>query len=195
MMRASRTRAKPMSEPTDTDLLEAWRAGDKPAGNALLTRHFAPLLRFFENKVGADADELIQRTMLACVESHHRLRGEASFRTYLFTVARHELYRFLRRRAAHQGPLDFGVSSLVDLETSASARLIRRERIAALAQALQQLPLDDQIMLELFYSEEFDSRALAEIFGIEPSSVRARLHRARAAVESLLRRGERSSGS
>jgi RNA polymerase sigma factor (sigma-70 family) len=177
-----------MNQPADNDLLEAWRAGDKHAGNALLTRHFAALLRFFERKVGADADELIQRTMLACVESHHRLRGEASFRTYMFTIARHELYRFFRTRSAHRAPVDFGVSSLVDLRTSASSQLTRRERITALEGALQHLSLDDQLLIELYYSEEIDSRGLAEIFGIEPSSVRTRLHRARAQIEAMLRR-------
>ena len=182
-----------MSEPTDQQLLDAWRTGDKQAGNTLLSRHFAALLRFFERKVGADADDLIQRTMLACVESHHRLRGEASFRTYLFTVARHELYRFFRSRSRHHATLDFSVSSLVDLRSSPSAHLVGRERVAALERALQRLPLDDQLMLELFYSEEFDSGALAEIFGIEPSSVRSRLHRARAELEGMLRLRESPS--
>jgi RNA polymerase sigma factor (sigma-70 family) len=181
-------------EPSDNELLAAWREGDKQAGNALLSRHFGSLLRFFERKVGADADELIQRTLLACVESHHRLRGEASFRTYMFTVARHELYRFLRTRSAREAALDFGVSSLVDLKNSPSTQLAGREQLAALEDALQRLSLDDQILLELFYSEEFDSRALGEVFGIEPSSVRARLHRARTELEALLRTLDRRPG-
>lgn len=46
----------------DGALLDAWRAGDEQAGNTLLSRHFQSLLRFFEDKAGADADELIQRT-------------------------------------------------------------------------------------------------------------------------------------
>ena len=170
----------------DMALVAAWRSGDKHAGNALLARHFQALLRFFENKVGADADELIQRTLLACAESHQRFRGDASFRTYLFTIARHELYRFFRQRSAQHERLDFGVSSLLALQTSATGRMQRQERQLALEQALGQLPLDDQVMLELHYTEELDSLALAEVFGIEPSSVRARLHRARAALNRLM---------
>jgi RNA polymerase sigma factor (sigma-70 family) len=182
-----------MNEATDMTLLEAWRGGDNQAGSALLGRHFKSLLRFFEHKVGPDADELIQRTMLACAESFHRFRGEASFRTYLFTIARHELFRFFRQRSARSAQLDFSVSSLQDMRTSATAQLSRQQGQAALEQAVQQLPLDDQILLELFYTEELDSRALAEIFEIEPSSVRARLHRARAAVGQIMSREEGSS--
>jgi RNA polymerase sigma-70 factor (ECF subfamily) len=118
--------------------------------------------------------------------SEVEIRGEASFRTYLFTIARHELYRFFRQRSQQRDRLDFGVSSLFDLETSATGKLQRQERKLALERALAQLSLDDQMMLELFYTEELDSRALAQVFGIEPASVRSRLHRARAELERLM---------
>ncbi|HKU42936.1 MAG TPA: sigma-70 family RNA polymerase sigma factor [Polyangiales bacterium] len=175
-----------MTGTTDMALLHAWRDGDTRAGNLLLSRHFQGLLRFFEHKVGPDADELIQRTLLACAESYQRIRGESSFRTYLFTIARHELYRYFRQRSLLRERLDFTVTSLVDMRTSATGRLVQREREAALERALERLPLDDQILLELFYSEDLDSQQLAEVFEIEPSSVRARLHRARASIARML---------
>lgn len=175
-----------MTVASDTALLDAWRAGDTQAGNALLARHFRSLLRFFENKAGPEADDLIQRTLLACAESYQAIRGDASFRTYLFAIARNELHRFFRQRSAQRDRIDFGVSSLCDLRTSASAQIQQKERRLALEQALAQLPLDDQLMLELHYSEELDSRELSQVFGIEPGSIRARMHRARAALERLL---------
>lgn len=175
-----------MNAMTDMALLQAWRDGDKQAGNSLLSRHFQPLLRFFEHKVGPDADELIQRTLLACAESYQRIRGESSFRTYLFTIARHELYRYFRQRSTLRDRLDFSVTSLVDMRTSATGQIAQREREAELERALERLPLDDQILLELFYSEDLDSQQLAEVFEIEPSSVRARLHRARASIARML---------
>ena len=77
--------------PTDDfETLDRWRAGDRAAGNELLRRHFDGLYRFFRNKVDEGVDDLIQRSFLACVESKDRFRKQASFRTYLFTVARHE---------------------------------------------------------------------------------------------------------
>ena len=53
---------------TDLDLLQAWNDGDPGAGSRLLERHFDPLCRFFRNKVGEDAEELIQSTFLAATE-------------------------------------------------------------------------------------------------------------------------------
>ena len=171
----------------DGALLDAWRAGDKRAGDALLSRHFQSLLRFFEHKAGADADELIQRTLLACAESYQRIRGEASFRTYLFTIARHELFRYFRQRNARRAHLDLSVTPVFDTSLSVTERMIRQEREAALERAVAQLPLDDQILLELFYGEDLDSYALAQVFEIEASSVRSRLRRARLSLERTLR--------
>jgi RNA polymerase sigma-70 factor (ECF subfamily) len=177
-----------MQRASDLTLLDAWRSGDRAAGNALLERHFSSLLGFFASKVGPDADDLIQRTLLACAESYQRLRDEASFRTYLFTIARHELYRYYRQRSQRHAAHGCSVSGLLDLQTSATGRIDRRERLASLAAALEQLPLDDKILLELFYVENLDSRALAEVFEIEPSSVRARLHRGRSSIVRLMDR-------
>jgi DNA-directed RNA polymerase specialized sigma24 family protein len=53
---------------TDIELLEAWRGGDRRAGEQLFERHYAAVARFFRNKLEFGVDDLIQRTFLACVE-------------------------------------------------------------------------------------------------------------------------------
>jgi hypothetical protein len=71
----------------DDELLEAWRAGDLSAGNALFARHFDSLCRFFRNKVSGEIDDLIQRTLLACLEGQRSFRGDASFKTSVTCTA------------------------------------------------------------------------------------------------------------
>jgi RNA polymerase sigma factor (sigma-70 family) len=85
-------------EPTDLELLASWRDGDTKAGNALFDRYFDALFRFFRNKVQEGAEDLVQQTFLALVQSRDRFRGDSSFRTYLFTAARSKLYNYLERR-------------------------------------------------------------------------------------------------
>ncbi|MCH9683177.1 MAG: hypothetical protein K0V04_17210 [Deltaproteobacteria bacterium] len=41
---------------TDFELLDAWKGGDKAAGNALFQRHFDSVCRFFRSKVGEGVD-------------------------------------------------------------------------------------------------------------------------------------------
>ena len=85
----------------DMALLEQWRAGDREAGQALFARHFREIYRFFEYRVGGDADDLAQRTFLACVTARDQFRGLSSFRTFLFAIARNELYTFRKDEGAH----------------------------------------------------------------------------------------------
>src|ERR1051325_6527963 len=80
----------------DLALLESWRAGDVRAGQALFRRYFHDVYRFFANKVGAEADELVQQTFAASVVAAARFRGGSSFRTYLFAIAGNQLDNFLR---------------------------------------------------------------------------------------------------
>ena len=63
-----------------------------PDGQQLFKRHFRKVYRFFETKSSDDADELVQATFLACVRAKDQFRGDSSFATYLFTIARHELH-------------------------------------------------------------------------------------------------------
>ena len=81
-----------MDPRSDAELLVAWRAGDEDSGRALLVRHFRPLTRFFRNKVDIGVEDLIQRTMLVCLEHADRLRDASSFRAYLFTTIRNTAY-------------------------------------------------------------------------------------------------------
>src|SRR5262245_4038675 len=72
---------------TDDELLAAWRAGDRRAGEQLFDRHFKALTRFFRNKVTEGMDDLIQQTVLGLLEGKHEFRGEGSFRSFVFGVA------------------------------------------------------------------------------------------------------------
>jgi len=171
---------------SDFDLLDRWRDGDNAAGQALLARHFDTLCGFFESKCGPDADDLVQRTMLACVASKDRFRKHASFRTYLFTVARHELYHYLHARRRDGQRLDFSITSIAELLTTPRSRMIKDADKLRIVEALRRLPVEQQTLLELHYWQELDIEALSEVLEIEPGATRVRLHRARKKLRELL---------
>lgn len=170
----------------DEDLLTAWRAGDLDAGDELVRRYFDGVSRFFRTKIGVEAEDLIQRTFLDCVESRDRVRG--GFRGYLFAVARNRLLDHLRSRYRRAEHLDPETVTLVDLGTSPSQRVARNEREALLAQALAVLPIDLRIALELAYWEGLDGPEIARVLDVPANTVRGRLARAREALRSELER-------
>lgn len=178
-----------MIETTDIELVDAWRGGDAEAGQALFQRHFDSIYGFFETKCEADADELVQATFLACLRARDQFRKESSFRTYLFTIARHELYRVLRGRQRDGARLDFELSSIADLVSTPGTRIARNQEHRRLLEVLRQLPVEQQTLLELHYWEDMDISNLAEIFEMPNTTIRTRLHRARKALR------ERMAGS
>lgn len=171
---------------TDFELLASWRTGDATAGQVLFARHFRRVFRFFETKCLAQADDLVQRTFLACVSAKDQFRGDSSFKTYLFAIARRELLRMLKELQRDAARLDFEVSSIAELGVSARTQLAGREDRVRLVRALQDLPVDQQVLLELHYWEGVEIADLAKIFEALPVTIRSRLHRARNALRERM---------
>lgn len=170
----------------DLVLLDRWRGGDNAAGQALFARYFGVIYRFFSTKWPSEAEELTQSTFLACVRARAQFRGDSSFKTYLFTIARHELHGHLRTKARKLDKLDFELSSIADIATSVGTQLARSEEHRMMLASLQRLPVEQQTLLELHYWEDIDIAGLSAIFEVSAQTMRARLYRARNALRSLL---------
>jgi RNA polymerase sigma-70 factor (ECF subfamily) len=172
--------------PADLELLAIWAGGDGEAGNQLIERHFAVVYRFFRNKVlDADIEDLAQQTFLACLEGRARFGARSSLVTFLLGIARNQLFNYYRRRRRESvgGP----VSSLLDLATSPTGAVARLEDARLLIEALLQVPLDVQVILELAYVEGMAGNEIAEVLGIAAGAVHTRLHRARESLRESLR--------
>lgn len=161
----------------DFALLDAWRNGDLQAGSQLFDRHFESIHRFLRNKVGDDTDEVMQRTLLACVETRDRFRGASSFRTYLFGVARLELLAHYRRRRKFDSHVDLESRSFFDLDPSPSTVVAKHMEQKILHEALRRLPIDLQIALELHYWENMSATEVATVLEIPAGTVKSRLRR------------------
>ena len=171
---------------SDDGLLQAWRAGDRRAGQQLIERHFDSLCRFFRSKLGDDVDDLIQRTFLDCLERKHDIRTP-TFRSYLFAVARNRLFDHLRR--GFRQPVDeLGTRSIADLRTLASGAIAKAQTRALVTRAMQALPVDFQITLELAYWEELSGVEIAASLGVSEHTVRSRMSRGRKMLREQVER-------
>lgn len=163
----------------DRTLLLAWREGDRHAGGELLRRHFVTLSRFFRYRVGVDPADLIQRTLLGCVESRERVPDDVPFRVYLLGVARRVLLKYFReygRAAKHDGER---VDGLIDTDPSGGQAMVLCQEQRLLLRALRTLSLDLQLTLELHYWERLKVREIAVVLGIAEGTVKYRLSHAR----------------
>jgi RNA polymerase sigma factor (sigma-70 family) len=174
----------------DAVLFESWCRGDRRAGAQLFERHYEAIARFFHNKAHHDADDLIQRTFLRCVETHARIRKPTSFRYYLFGVARNVLLEYLEekgRRQRREAP-NFLSTSIEDVAPTPSSALARAREERLILHALRRIPLELQIILELYYWEELRARELAEVLDLPEGTIRTRIRRAKQLFEEEIAR-------
>ncbi|MEZ4385369.1 MAG: sigma-70 family RNA polymerase sigma factor [Nannocystaceae bacterium] len=166
---------------TDIELLERWQSGEKGAGAELFERHYASVLRFFHNKCGEQARDLIQRTFLRCLEARERIHPGSNFRAYLFGIARNVLLEHFRVARRHGALFDAMQTTAADISPmpTPGTVLARQRELQLLMQALRRIPIEHQIALELFYWEQMQGKEIAAVLGIPEGTVRTRLRRAR----------------
>jgi RNA polymerase sigma-70 factor (ECF subfamily) len=163
----------------DAELLDAWRGGDKQAGKVLFERHYDAVHRFFRNKVGPDAPDLVQKTFLGCLESVERYRGEGSFRSWLFAVAYRQLCKHYRTKASDRARFDVGSVSVCDFDPTPSAVIAKRQEHRVLLEGLRRLPIELQVTLELHYWEQMSDADIARALEMPLGTTKSRIRRGR----------------
>jgi RNA polymerase sigma-70 factor (ECF subfamily) len=182
-----------VSPPSDADLLTAWRNGDAAAGEALFTRHYRPVARFFRNKVSGDrVADLIQETFVASVEARDRIRDDTRFSAYLLGIAYHVFCKHLRGNYRRGDQADLDEFAIEDVDPTPPSVIAHAQEQRLLLEALRAISVNFQVVLELHYWENLSTTEIAAVLGIPAGTVRSRLDRARDALEAAMARIARS---
>ncbi len=165
----------------DSQLLEAWRAGDRRAGAQLLERRTREITWFFRNKVFDEVDvpDLVSQTFVACVSARDRFEGTTSFRRFVYSIAHNVLREYLRTKAKRKREqVDFATVCVHDLDPrSMSSIEMQRRKLRAFVEGLRRVPVEHQVVLELKYFENLTGPQIAELLGLPEGTVRTRLRR------------------
>jgi len=173
----------------DGELLERWRNNDVASGELLFERYYNMVERFFLNKVGDAVPDLVQETFARCIKNHRKIRDNKQFRMYIFGIAYNVLKDHLRKRYRGGQPLNTEVS-VRDIEPGPSTLVARRREHRLLLEALRNIPIDDQVILELHYWENLTTEQIAEALDIPVGTARGRLQRARERLGEVMRVAE-----
>jgi RNA polymerase sigma factor (sigma-70 family) len=179
-------------EADEQSLLVAWRAGDLDAGQKLFRRHYGGLQLFFRSKAGEHAFELTQATFLACVERRDAIRNTGTFPAYLYSVARNILYDHYRDQYKAKRTIEFSEMSAEDLSPGMAGVQAKEQELELLLRAMRRIPVNAQILLELYYWERMSAREIAEVLAIKEGTVRTRIRDAKQHVEAQIARLARS---
>lgn len=171
-------------ETTELRLIRHWRSGDRHSGDRLLRRYLPVLQNYFSRRVNSNVDDLIQRTLLACVQAVDRYEGRSSFKTYLLGIAHHQFLMSLRREPRAGG--DVTASGIPTGDDSPSQLAAFRQEHFILVKALIRLTPEYLNVLKLFYWSQLSVEQIAETLSIAPGTVKSRLSRGRAELKTIV---------
>lgn len=174
---------------TDEQLLERASSGDEAAFQVLYSRYRDLIFRFAFRLVGsaAAAEDVTHDCFLTLIRQPDRFNAErASFRTYLYAVARNlSLKNFNNSR--RESPLsDLEEEPPVAERQQPVRQLLDRELSAEVQQAIANLPPLQREALILFEYEELSLAEIAAIVDADVGTVKGRLFRARARLRQEL---------
>lgn len=169
----------------DSALLARARSGDREALESLLSS-IAPTVRRFGLRMcrhDADADEVLQDTLLAVTKNLPAFEGKSSLASWVFTLARTACNR--RRRGMKNAPHTAAEDAPepIDAGDTPEERAAHRQLVARVEEAIASLPDEQREVLLLRDVEGLSAADAAAAIGISVDALKSRLHRARAALE------------
>jgi RNA polymerase sigma factor (sigma-70 family) len=171
-----------LEESTDETLLDAWRAGDRAAGDELLRRSAPVLVAFFRRRTSQNVDELVQRTLVACIQAVANFEGRSSFKGFLLGIARNQFLMGLRSKKTSEIPNTLSTFP----EDGPSQLVASKEELKILVAALDATQSPFREALKMFYWDDLSVDQIARILGVPSGTVKSRLGRGRSMIRERL---------
>lgn len=144
----------------------------------------------------ADAEDLVQDTMIKAMRARHQFQPGTNLKAWLFKILTNTFINRFRRggleRSILEGkehaPLAEGwvgaasVNGMRDVETQALSPLVGAE----IERALDELPEEFRLAVVLSDVEELSYKEIAEVMGCPVGTVMSRLHRGRKLLQAAL---------
>lgn len=179
---------------TDSQIIREIKDGNVELFAELMNRYQRKLLSFIFHMLKSSqlellAEDLCAETFFKAYRSLNTFReAEASFSTWLYTIARNTVLSELRKQRSVQVSLDDDYSIVPEAPREAAPEyaLLRNEKVSLVRDAINRLPEKQRSALILREYDQLDYQEIANALGQTVSSVKSLLFRARASVKSQL---------
>jgi RNA polymerase sigma-70 factor (ECF subfamily) len=146
----------------------------------------------------ADAEDVTQDVFLQVYRHLPGFRGESSFGTWLYSIARNKAIdrkRQARFRLPHITQDELSAPVVSEQKESPHGVLAKSEQQKLVQDCIERLPYPYRSSLYLYYWMKYSVSEIAELLNMRPGSVRSHLHRARKMLHRLLVRKGMSHAS
>ena len=163
------------------------QAGDRAAFHALV-EHYQRRLTYFVHRLIGDAEQSRDLLQEIWIEVFRRLAGlesTAAFRVWLYRIAHRRAVKHLRRKGVEARAQAVIADTIDELVVDEHALLENSELVH---HALEQLTLDHREVLTLRFLEDLSIHEIAEVVGCNEGTAKSRLHYAKAAMRTIIKK-------
>ena len=168
-----------MEPVSDAQLVEQVLDGDRGALGEIYDRYSGPIhdLCLHMLRSADEAADATAEVFLTAAEHLDQIRDRSKLRSWLYAVARNEVYRRTRRRGREQ-VMSEGFDDLVDL-TEAHAGAEPDDLMRLVREAAAGLDDRDRLVMELTLAGGIDGRELGDALGLDVAAAHQASHRMR----------------
>lgn len=178
---------------TDSQLIREIKEGNIELYSELMRRYQRKILAFIYHMLKSAqlelfAEDLCSETFYKAFKSLHSFREiDASFSTWLYTIARNTVLSELRKQRSIHVPLEeSGYVPVASNDIVPEQALLRTEKVNKVREAINKLPEKQRSALILREYDQLDYQEIANVLGQSVSAVKSLIFRARCSVKNQL---------
>ena len=166
------------------------KAGDQSAFEYLVEKYRRPMVNFMYRMAhnSAAAEDLAQEVFLRVYRSREGYEASAKFTTWLYRIATNLAMNHARdtrnERPDKQASLDEADEEtglkldVADSTPSVEEKILKRERLAAIRQKVQELPERQRMAVVMHKYQQMDYKQIGEVLKLSESATKSLLFRA-----------------
>ncbi|WP_299530730.1 RNA polymerase sigma factor [Ulvibacterium sp.] len=162
------------------------QSGSKKALGLLVKRYHGKLCRhsyWYTHDLDA-AKDIVQDSWSVIITKLPNIRDPNAFGSWAMRIVTRKSLDFLNRNKSDREKLRFYHKTQQDLDTAED----KESDLIQLEKAIKQLPNTQQVVLRLFYTEEYSLKEISAILEISTGTVKSRLFHAREKLKTILKK-------
>jgi len=180
---------------SNSELVRLSQLGDQTAFEQLVVRHqdlvFSLAFKLTGNK--EMANDVAQEAFIRAWKAIDKFRGDSTFGTWIYRITVNSAWT-LRKKAKKHNTLNIDETYepvIIDEKRDPELVAINSDLSSTLINALDKIPLDQRIIVELKNIEGRSHKEIADILGISVTAAKVRLHRAHQRLRDILEEVEK----
>lgn len=174
-----------MEEKTDKELYKEFLLGNKKSFEEIVIRYKNQIIYFVQKYVKSIdiAEDISQDVFVYLLVKKENYKFEYSLKTYLYTIAKSKALNYIKRE---KRIVELDENQFEDLE-KLEEKIFKNEKIENLNNSIKCLKLEYQNAIYLADIEELSYKEIAHILKKSDSNVKVLIHRARKALEKIVK--------